>query len=31
VVEKQGLVMPLEYVFAHPPILHLSRSSELCF
>ena len=31
VVEKQGLVMPFEYMFAHPPILPLSRSSELCF
>jgi hypothetical protein len=31
VVEKQGLVMPFEYMFAHPPILPLSRGSELCF
>jgi hypothetical protein len=31
VVEKQGLVMPFEYMFAHPPILPLSRSLELCF
>ena len=31
VVEKQGLVMPFEYMFAHPPILPLTRSSELCF
>jgi len=31
VVEKQGLVMPFEYMFAHLPILSLSRSLELCF
>ena len=31
VVEKKRLVMPFEYMFAHPPILPLSRSLELCF
>lgn len=31
VVEKQGLVMSLENMFAHLPILTLSRSLELCF
>ena len=31
VVQKQRLVMPLEYVFAHPPILPLSRSFGPCF
>ena len=31
VVEKQGLVMPFEDMFAHLPILSLSRSLELCF
>ena len=31
VVEKQGLVMPFEHMFAHLPILPLSRSLGLCF
>ena len=31
VVEEQRLVMPFEYMFAHPSILPLSRSLELCF
>ena len=31
VVEKKRLVMPFEYMFAHPPILPLSWSLEPCF
>ena len=31
VVEKQGLVMPFEDMFAHLPIVPLSRSIQLCF
>jgi hypothetical protein len=31
VIEKKGFVMPFENMFAHVPILPLSRGLELCF